>query len=145
MSDNSLFRDLTGERDPIWTECRTTPAVESATRVREWRVAVLDKCTLTHVMLLSGTVGADSGANGRLTKLKIWSCPSGGVLSGFVSKGYAQVTNGSAATLQGLRLHAVGVITFAAGAIIAPAVVTGTVARTGTKLGLCFTKGHRGA
>ena len=144
MSANSLFRDLTGERDPIWSDRRGTPLVGSGsdTLVPEWRVFVQDKCSLTHMVVASATAGADSGASTRLTKIRIWACPSGGVLSGFISKGYMQVTNLTAATLQTLRLHNVGVMTFSAGSVVCGAVVTGTVARLGVKFGYCFTKGH---
>jgi hypothetical protein len=140
MSANSLFRDLPGERDPIYTEHRTTLAVASATRVREWRVRVPDNCSFTRVDAQFGTAGLPGAA--RLFKLKLWALPSGGVNASFASKGYAQVTMSATSTLH-YNLHTLSTITLPAGSLLAFAVVTGNPTGTaGVKLGVYTTKGY---
>jgi hypothetical protein len=140
MSDNSIFRDLTGERDPVWTEFRTTAAVASGTRPREFRVRVPDKCSLTRVDVQFGTAGLPAAA--RLYKVKVWALASGGVAASFASKGYAQVTMAATSTLH-YNLHTLAAITLPAGSLVALALITGNpTGVAGTKYGLYFTKGH---
>jgi hypothetical protein len=139
MSANSLFRDLPGERTPIFTESRTTQAVASGTRPREWRVRVSDNCSLTRVDVLFGTAGKPDSA--RLYKLKAWALASGGVAASFAAKGYLQVTM-SATSVAHYNLHTLSTITVPAGALLAFALITGNpTSCAGVKLGVYLTPG----
>lgn len=143
MSANSIFRDLTGERDPVHTESRTTTSTSSAVNVREWQVMVPDKCSLTRLDVLAGTA-AVVGAS-RQAKLRINYIASGTNSRIFTSKGYCVVTLTASASYHRKALFPSSTITLPAGALVCASIASyplGLGTPLGVKLAYFFTKGH---
>ena len=143
MSENSLFRDLIGERDPIHTQSRTSYGTVSGTPGKEWCVMVPDKCSLTRVDILAGTA-AVVGAT-RQVSLKVMVVPSGTASKTFTHKGYCVATFTTGASYARKALFPSSVITLAKGCIVgfsAQSYTTSFGTALGVKLAVFFTKGH---
>lgn len=139
MSANSNFRDLTGERDPVISEARTTLGV-SGLNVREWTVFVPDKCSLTRLTVLVGTAAAPGAT--QQAKLKILHIPSGTLSRTFTHKGYCVATVTASVTFGQKSFFPSATITLPAGSMVCAAQLVGMGTPLGAKVAYYFTKGH---
>ena len=143
MSENSLFRDLQGERDPIHTQSRTSYGTVSGTPGKEWCVMVPDNCSLTRVDVLAGTAAVVGAA--RQIKLKVMNVPSGTASKTFTHKGYCVATTSAGASYARMQLNPSSTITLPKGCIVgfAPQSYTTSLGTAlGVKLAVFFTKGY---
>lgn len=148
MSSNSIFRDLTGERDPVQTGRLTTPlygaAAASGTVVASLKLVTPDKCSLTRLDALFATAGS-SASGARQLKIKVFSLASGG--STHVAKALCVGTIAASATRNIVKLLPASVITLPGspwGVAFAEAGGTPT-GSLGLTLHAYFTKGHLGS